>query len=233
MDARLLGWGLRVWALLQVYAAGLWIIGPFGAGDGGLSRTLLPEWLSQPLSYGLQGLTVGPITGVVLTAPNANPQVADLGLHLSGNQGAETLSSTFGDINLNATAQFSVLSGGQGWAWVALHAVPLLLMAALWWLLAKAAIQSGSATVFTTPNARLLSIAGIVLSLGSIALSALTRWFYTWIASTSQIMDKVRIPDYSWHTVPWAAVVAGAALLVLGDVWRRGIAIEAELGGLV
>ena len=116
---------------------------------------------------------------------------------------------------------------------VALHVVPLLVMAALWWSLASVVRQGRSEDVFTPVNAGRLTLAGIVIAVGA-PLVALATWgLHRWIVATSQLADRVVVPGFGVESVPWTSVAAGVALLVLGSVWRRGVSIEKDLVGLV
>lgn len=144
-----------------------------------------------------------------------------------------TAEAAFGDINPGWSVQFSVMTTPQNWLWVALHVLPLLAMAALWWSLARVVAQSGGESVFTVRNARRLTLAGGVVLVGAPILSLLTWAFHNWVADSSQIASRVEVPDFGLDQMPWTAMAAGFALLVLGRVWRRGAALEDDLGGLV
>jgi len=226
-----LGWGLRLWASVQVAVAALWIIGPYGTGH--FYGAHLPHGLFVVLGRTLlDGLFTGPIVGARLTEPGVSDRIFQLSADLTGYQGEE-VKGAFGDVNLGWSVQFLSLTTTQGFLWVALHVLPLLTMAALWWTLARVVTQSRRETVFVPANARRLAWAGWVVLLGAPLLSLITWRFHTWVADSSQIADRIAVPGYSWGHLPWTAMAAGFALVVLGRVWRRGSAIESELGGLV
>jgi hypothetical protein len=149
------------------------------------------------------------------------------------NYNEQPVNGVFGDINLGWTVQFTSLTPWQQMAFLALHVGPLLVMAALWWSLASVVRQSRSENVFTHTNARRLTAAGIVIAVGA-ALGALLTWgLHHWIVATSQLADRVIVPSFGVESMPWTAMTAGVALLVLGRVWRRGVAIQQDLAGLV
>jgi Protein of unknown function (DUF2975) len=228
---RVLGWGLRLWALVQVAVAALWIVGPYGAGffSGGHLPHGVYVVLSQTL---LAGLFTGPTLGARLTEPGVTDKLLALSTDLTGYHGEE-VRGAFGDINLGWSVQFVSLTTAQGLAWVALHVLPLLTMAVLWWALAHVVTQSRRETVFTPANARRLAWAGWAVLAGAPLLSVITWRFQHWVADSSQIARRIEVPAYSWSHLPWTAIAAGFALVVLGQVWRRGSRIENELGGLV
>lgn len=225
-----LGWGLRVWALVQVAAAALWVLGPYGAS---VYHGQLPDVVYQLVGTTLlEGLFVGPIIAAGLTDPGAVEKLSHVTADLAGPQ-PMTSAGAYGDILPGWSVQFATMTGGQNWSWVALHVLPLLVMAALWWYLARMVAQSASASVFTVSNARRLTMAGSVVLLGAPVVSLLTWAFHNWVADSSQIASRIEVPTFGLADMPWTAMAAGFALLMLGQVWRRGVAMANDLGGLV
>jgi len=180
----------------------------------------------------LADLLTGPVFAADLAEDSARTAVMELGLRLT-NYDEQPMDRPFGDINLGWRVQFTSMTEGQQLIFVALHVVSLLVMAVLWWSLASVVRQSRSESVFTHANARRLSLAGIVIAAGA-PLQALATWaLHRWIVATSQLADRVVVPGFGIDSVPWTAVAAGLALLVLGSIWRRGVSIEKDLAGLV
>lgn len=230
--SRLLELALRTWAVLLVLAAVLWVLGPYGVGLVWGSH--LMRWPFEPFLHDgpLEGLLTGPIFAADLAEDAARTEVFELGQRLT-NYDEQPMTGPFGDINLGWSVQFTSMSWWQQMVFVALHVVPLLVMAALWWSLASVVRQSRSENVFTHANARRLTAAGIVIVVGA-PLVALATWgLHRWIVATSQLADRVVVPRFGVESLPWTAIAAGVALLVLGNVWRRGVAIQQDLVGLV
>ncbi len=230
--SRVLEWGLRLWAGVLSLGAALWVLGPYGVGW--LAGMELMRWPFRPLMFGgpLEGLLTGPVFAADLAEDSARTQVAELGAELT-NYDYQPASGAFGDITLGWSVQFTSMTGPQQWVFVALHVSPLLVMAALWWSLASVIRQSRCETVFTLANARRLSVAGAVVALGG-PLVALATWLlHRSIVASSQLEGRVVVPPFGIDSVPWTAVAAGVALLVLGSVWRRGATIERDMVGLV
>ncbi len=230
--SRVLEWALRIWAGLLVVAAALGVLGPYGAGI--VYGSHLMRWPFEPFLHDgpLEGLLTGPVFAADLAEESARTAVLELGQELTGH-GGEPVEGAFGDINLGWSVQFTSMNFAQQTAFVTLHLVPLLVMAGLWWSLASVVRQSRSESVFTRANARRLTLAGLVIAIGAPLLSLATWALHRWIVSTSQLADRVVVPGFGIGFVPWTAVAAGLALVVLGTVWRRGVLIQQDLAGLV
>jgi hypothetical protein len=229
--ARALGWVLRAWAVVQLAVAALWMFGPYGAGL--FFGSHLPHGLYVLLRQSLlTGLFTGPVVAARLTEPGVSGRLSQLSADLTGYHGEE-VKGAFGDVNLGWSVQFLSLTKPQGYVWVALHVVPLLAMAVLWWSLARVVTHSRREVAFTAGNARWLGWAGWAVLLGAPVLSLLTWRFHLWVAGSSQIADRIDLPGYSVSRLPWTVMAAGLVLVVLGEVWRHGAEIEDEVGGLV
>lgn len=230
--SRLLELGLRAWALVLLIAAALWVLGPYGAGYL-FYRDELMRWPLMSSRGGLlDGWATGPIFGAYLTEESARDTVSALNEQLTAYDGGPVAGS-FGDINGGWSVQFSILTWWQNVAFTALKVVPLLVMAALWWSLASVVRQSRTESVFTQANARLLSLAGLVIAAGAPLLTLATWAFRRWVVASSQLAGRVEVPELGVESVPWTAVAAGVALLVLGSVWRRGVTLQRDVEGLV
>ena len=225
-----LEWLRELRSVALVPSAGLWLLP--------LSWT---TWIPDPVRGFLMwhfGPTDGLFTGTVFGAyftddtleriEAAVPQDLMLSAHEANNLGFQNQ----GDLNIGWSVQFFP-SGVQGMAHVGLHVVPLLVMAILWWWLAGAVAQSRHEEVFTLSNARRLAAAGVVIALGA-PMVALGAWLLNrWILETSQFADRADVPAFGLAALPWSAVAAGLALVVLGSIWRKGAVKERELAGLV
>jgi hypothetical protein len=230
MTSRVLEWVLRTWAALLAVGAGLWVLGPHGAGF--VSGSNLQD-VPDVLVHGpLEGLLTGPVFGARLLDPDASRLTGQLSERLTAYDGGEVLGS-HGDVVLGWRLQFTGLTEPQELVFVALHVVPLLVMAALWWRLAGVLRQSRSEDVFTPGNATLLRGAGLVVLLGSPVLTLATWIFRRWVVSTSQLADLASVPGLGVAWFAWPTIAAGLALLALGATWARGVRLQQDVEGLV
>jgi hypothetical protein len=227
---RLLEWLLRIWSGVLVLSACLWLV---------------PDnwtvWIPGPVRQFLIwqfGPTDGVFTGVRMGAYFTDDTVSRIqdslprDMVLSADQANGLGVQNQGDVNIGWSLQFFP-TGLQGAAHVALHVLPLLIMAMLWWWLAGAVAQSRHEEVFTLDNARRLLAAGVVIALGAPVVAFSTWLLNRWILATSQFADRAEVPVFGLTAIPWSVVAAGLALIVLGSVWRKGAVKERELAGLV
>lgn len=118
---------------------------------------------------------------------------------------------------------------GQRWAWVTVRALPALAGALGLWILAALVRSAGAGDPFTRRNVRRLTqltalvlVAGIVGDWGREAVRL-------WLLETSDLAgDLVADARFSWWWLGVAAVLG-----VITAVWRRGVAMRADLEGLV
>lgn len=227
---RLLEWLLRIWAGVLVLSACLWLV-PVNW------TTWIPDAVRRFLITHF-GPTDGVFTGVRMGAYFTDDTMSRIqttlprDMMLSADQANGLGVQNQGDVNIGWSLQFFP-TGLQGASHVALHVVPLLVMAVLWWWLAGAVAQSRQDEVFTLANARRLMVAGVVIALGAPVLAFGTWLLNRWILDTSQFADRAQVPVFGLAAIPWGAVAAGLALMVLGSVWRKGAVKERELAGLV
>lgn len=228
--SRLLELLLKVWSGVLVVSAVLWVM-----------PNSVRHWIAE-LSGGFLRSQFGPTDGLysgirmgayftdgtVDRLFDAMPQGMMLAAHEANGLGFRNQ----GDVNIGWSLQFFP----HGWQQVVhagLHVIPLLVMAVLWWWLATAVAQSRRREVFTLASARKLTIAGTVIVLGGPLLALATWVLHRWVLETSQFGARAEIPAFGFSAVPWGAVAAGLALMVLGTVWRKGAVKERELAGLV
>ncbi|WP_413452931.1 hypothetical protein AA0Y32_08200 [Georgenia phoenicis] len=228
--SRLLELVLKVWSGVLVASALLWVL-PSGVKhwiaelSGGFLRSQF-----GPTDGLYSGLRMGAYftDGTVDRLLDAMPQDMMLAAHEANGLGIRNQ----GDVNIGWSLQF-FSSGWQYVAHAALHVVPLVVMAVLWWWLATAVAQSRHREVFTLASARRLTISGGVIALGAPVLAIATWLLHRWVLETSQFAARAEIPAFGIAAVPWGAVAAGLALVVLGTVWHKGAVKERELAGLV
>lgn len=117
----------------------------------------------------------------------------------------------------------------QRWSWVAVRAIPSLATALALWLLANVVRSVGKGDPFTTKNhRRLIWITGCALITGVIGSwgAALVR---LWLLETTDAKSLVSTgTEISFNFLAVVLVLA-----VITEVWRRGVAMRADLAGLV
>lgn len=223
--------GLRVAAVLSFAVAILWIVGLNGLGLVYLadvpaaaeevvlgSRTLM-DW-SQP-----------PSSGALFT--DREDVEALFAAHQSIGSTASAASVGYADVTLSTGIQLTDPSLAQSASWAALNAATFLGIAWMWWTLGSLVRSGRGDSPFTRGNARRLARIGGLLLVGGLAASV-TRWaLLSWMIESSAFADRVVTPSYGITDMPWGTLAVGAAVLVLSQVWQRGLVMADELEGLV
>jgi len=124
-----------------------------------------------------------------------------------------------------ATVQRLTFVGVQlaGYAGIAFIAVTL----------ARLVAESRGESPFSLRNTNRLRRIGVLVLAGAPLLS-IGHWaIERWIVEDSSMGDRVSVYPYHWSSLPWWSMLVGAAVLVLADVWRRGVRMAADVEGLV
>ena len=230
--SRVLEWGLRAWALVLVGFAALWAIGPYGVGLLEYNEAVQRVYVLMGYGGPLDGWATGPVFEAEPRDEQFFASLAEANRYLIDSSGLAAV-QTRGDVGLSYSVRFITLTPAQQILFLSLNLLPLLVLAALWWTLAGVLKQSRSESVFTSANARLLSGAGAVIAAGAVLLE-LARWsLQRWLLSGDGPSGTFEVVPLGVYTVPWPAVATGVAFMVLGRVWRRGVAMEKDLAGLV
>lgn len=218
---------IRAWSAVLVASAVIWIV-PVGSW-------WVPRWLRDWLVLGGFPPLDGRWTGARFGASFTDDTIAQIHEALPGGLAlsADRADGVRVPLDLNLDWYVQATSVLEAPLWIALNVVPLLVMAVLWWWLAGVVAQSRREAVFTTANASRLTLAGAVIAVGAPALQV-AHWLYDrHLLDGSQFADRAVLPGLDLLALPWGAVSLGAALVVLGAVWRKGAAKEHDLAGLV
>lgn len=227
--------GLWLAAGLAVLLALLWTVGLSGTGWVDLGD--LPGSTAEVAlrSETLWSWSQPPRTGALFTDPGDQELIFSTTNALSdlGPDGSGLAPRGYADPTLGTGLSFTDASWGQHGAWAALHAATWLGLAGIAVTLATLVRSSRTATPFTARNAtRLTRLAGVLIVGG--LLVSVGRWaLLAWMTATSSVADRVEGPSYDLLSVPWGTIAAGAGLLVLAGVWRRGVVMARDLEGLV
>ena len=220
---------LRLAAGICVLLAALWVLGYNGAGV--VSADLLGSADDLVTAPELRSWGAMPSAPVYLTERDDVDVLYGVTRHLGAmNGGIEP--DGYAEVMFAPRPQFFVPTAGERWAYVAVHALTWLGLAAVAWLLAGVARLRGG-TPFTAVNARRLAAAGGLLAAGSIVSSIGVHLVLGRMIGSSTVDDRVETIGYDFFSLPWGAIAAGGALLAVAHVWRRGVALEADVKDLV
>lgn len=221
---------LRLAAVVSVAMAALWVLGYNGTGvvssglPGGAERLVTSPELT---SWGAL-----PSTNAVLRDRADIDQLYDVTRQL-GAMDAGVEPEGYAEVMLGPHVQLFAPSAGERWLYVAVHVATWLGIAVLWWLLAGVARSAGRESPFTVENAHRLTVAGALLMVGSVVSSIATYLVLGRLLASSTVVERVDHVGYDLFLLPWGSIAAGAALLAIARVWRRGVTLETDVKGLV
>ena len=220
---------LRLVAIACVAMAALWVLGyngahiidpDFAAGtDDLVTAPSLRSWGALPSA---------PIS---LSDREDNDALYDVSRDLGAMDGGIEPRG-YAEVSFGPRLQFFTPPAGERWAYVIIHAATWLGIAAVAWLLAGVARRRGGSP-FTSSNARRLALAGGVLGIGSIVSSIGQHLVLGRMIASSTVAVRVDQISYDLFSLPWGGIASGGALLAIAHVWRRGVALEEDVKGLV
>lgn len=207
-------------------------LGPSGASLLGLGS--VPE--SQRLlgSPALSAWAAPPSSPVdVVDADESGPLVDPVVDRIVASSDLGVAPVGYADAYFPVHLQHLELPRSQRTTFLALNLATWLVLAVVWWWLAKVVSSSRLRSPFTGANARRLTMVGGVL----LAVSLLRSWaqhsVQRWMVDTSTLADTVDAVPYGIFQLPWGAMAVGAGVLAVAFVWRRGVAMADDLEGLV
>jgi len=101
--------------------------------------------------------------------------------------------------------------------------------------LARVVSDSRGESPFSLRNVGRLRRIGLLVLIGA-PLASYAHWAVErWMLDSSSMGDQVSLyrDSYHWSSLPWWSMLVGAAVLVLADVWRRGVRMADDVEGLV
>lgn len=223
-------WLLRFAAAGSVVMAILWVIGPNG------TEVVTPD--DVPGSEQVLGTYTLSRWSAIPSAPVRPTNTADVDAlyELKVALGAienGTAPDGYAEVTFGTGLQIVEPATGQRWAYVTLNAGAWLVIGVFWWLLAGITRTVDRRSPFTKANARRLSVVGALLLVGSVVYSIAEHLVLARMVETSTLHEKVDPLDYNFYSLPWATIAAGVVALAIGQVWRRGVRLEADVRGLV
>lgn len=231
---RLVEAGLWAVAALCGFWSTLWVLGANGAGWIGYGD--LPRWLDPITIYGSASQwTANPSVRVQL---GGGDEVSVLDFYVA------RLNDGFPDDGRVPAHWGELLPGPsvvQVWDLTALQQISYLLLQLAGFALvgfvaltlARVVADSRRESPFTERNVRRLRRIGVLVVAGA-PLASVAHWGVgRWFVESSSMADRVSVPSYHWSSLPWWAMLVGAAVLVLAGVWRRGVRMANDVEGLV
>jgi len=218
-------------AAVSVFWAGLWVVGTNGLQLVALGQ--LPHWLDPVTLYGANGQwTAKPSVPVRLDLADTD----GIREYFVGLNAAD-----FG----NVPAQFGSIVPGASrvavWDADRLQRISYLLLEvavflAVAWIavtLARLVADSRGESPFRQRNVARLRQIGLLLLVGAPAASFAHWACERWMVESSSVGDRVTVYGYGLSALPIWTMCVGGAVLVLADVWRRGVQMAEDVRGLV
>lgn len=225
--------GLWLVAIACGFWATLWILGANGFDR--IRYDTVPRWLDPVSLYGANGQWISrPAPSVSLLGADQQ-QVSDVYVQLSdpGGPAPQTFPAHFASFLPETRVWLQGVATTQRLCYLALHLVVYVAVAVIAVALARLVAASRAQTPFTTANARTLQLIGLVVLVGS-PLASLAEWAtLRWMVASSSVADQVDFRDYGLSSLPLWTMLVGAAVLVLADVWKRGVQMAEDVRGLV
>jgi hypothetical protein len=213
--------GLWLVAAACAFWSTLWVLGPNGVGR--LHYGQVPRWLDPLSVYGANGQA--------LALPSVPVRVADHEHVLVG--GSYPFPRNYAAIFTSDTAVLQGLTTFQQVCYVGLHVLSCVAVGFIAITLARLVADSRGESPFRLGNVARLRRIGVVLLLGAPIASFATWASERWLVESSSMGDKLSTDGYRWSSLPWWTMLVGAAVLVLADVWKRGVQMAEDVRGLV
>jgi hypothetical protein len=225
--------GLWFVAAASAFWATLWILGYNGFGR--VAYGTIPSWLEPISMFG---------SHVQWTAVPSVPVTVDRSVVDSILKGYSQVSD-MPDANGVPPAHYGELLPGasrlavwdptttQRVAFVGLHVATYLAVIFIAITLARLVADSRGESPFAARNVARLRRIGLLVLVGA-PLASFVNWLVIrWMVESSSMGDEVGVYGYRLSSVPIWTILVGAAVLVLADVWRRGVRMADDVEGLV
>lgn len=225
---KLVAWGGRALALLSLLVSLVWMLGP--AGTNTVFDRHVPEVVGEAarrINYPSFALPSSPFLPAEGFSYRDVPGVKVSGESFSGLAVPGTT-----EVVSAPSASFLAPSTTQHIGWSLVHALPSFLLALVWWSIAGIASRSVASSPFTERNGRSLARLGGALVLAALVQSLAGYGIRRWMLETSTIGDVTTFP-FSVRYLPWTTLAFGCGVIALSVVWRRGVALEKDVEGLV
>lgn len=233
MKSRIVEAGLWLVAAACAFWSALWVAGVNGFAQIGYGD--LPGWLQPVMPYrSTLQWAARPTVAVRLGSDDFNG-VFDKFVQLNGYPDSHGhVPARWGEILPGASVvQVQDPSHAQRIGYVVLQIAVFAAVAFIAITLARLVADSRGDSPFRLVNVRRLQRIGVLLLVGAPVASS-TQWAWErWMVESSSVGDRVTTYGYRWSSLPLWTMLVGAAVLVLADVWRRGVRMAEDVRGLV
>lgn len=232
-STRIVEGSLYLVAALSAFWAALWLAGVNGFGWLALGN--LPRWLDPVTLYGTNAQWAA--NPSVLVQLDSRTSEGVLRAYDALNTAPDALGRVpthWGEISSGpSSVQLWDLSATQQVSYLLLQLAVFAAIGFVAVTLARLVADSRTETPFTPLNVSRLRRIGLLLLAGA-PVASVAHWACVrWMVESSSVGDQIKTFDYGLSSLPWWTVVVGAAVLVLADVWRRGVQMAADVSGLV
>lgn len=225
--------GLWLVAAVSAFWAALWVLGTNGLQLIGLDD--LPHWLNPVTLYGAHGQWTSRPAVPVRLDDNDFSDLFQFFVHLNGAPDQHgSVPPHWGELLPGASVvQLWDASLLQRVTYLLLEETVFVTVAVVALTLARLVADSRLESPFTLRNVRRLQAIGGLLVAGA-PLASFAHWACErWMVESSSAGDRVTVYGYGLSSLPVWTMLIGAAVLVLADVWRRGVRMADDVRGLV
>lgn len=209
----------------------LWVLGANGFGT--LRYDTVPRWLDPVSLYGTNGMWVAhPVPSVVLSSADQE-RIGEVYAALSDPTVPGAFPAHYASLVPDSRVFLQQITTGQRLTYLLLHVLSYLALAFVAVTLARLVTSARAGSPFTHVNAGRLRRIGLVLLVGAPVASFLEWLVLRWMVESSSLSSRVDLYGYRLSSLPLWTMLVGAAVLVLGDVWRRGVRMAEDVRGLV
>jgi hypothetical protein len=230
---RIVELGLWLVAVASAFWATLWVLGANGFGR--LRYESIPRWLDPVSVYGANAQWIARPSPSVRLLGADHQRVFDLYAGLSEPTGPapKAFPANYASIVADDHVYLQGITTTQRICYLALHLLVYVAVALIAVGLARLVAASRAETPFTTRNARILQGVGVLVLVGAPLVSFAEWATLRWMVTSSSLADRTAFRDYGFASLPFWTMLVGASVLVLADVWKRGVAMADDVRGLV
>jgi hypothetical protein len=225
--------GLWLVAVACAFWATLWVLGANGFDR--LRYDSVPRWLDPLSLYGANAQWVSRPSPSIRLAGTDQHRVSDLYAQLSSLPvpALHTFPANYASLVPEDHVFLQGITTTQRLSYLALHLAVYVVVALIAVALARLVATSVAETPFIARNARTLQVIGLVLVIGA-PLASVAEWAtLRWMVTSSSVSDRVSFGDYELSSLPLWTMLVGAGVMVLADVWKRGVQMADDVRGLV
>jgi hypothetical protein len=218
-------------AAASAFWSTLWVLGTNGLQV--LARGQLPHWLVEVSLYGANAQwTAKPSVPVRLDFTDTD-RIREYFVALNGVDFAHVPAHFASIAPGSSRVLVADASHLQEISYLALEIAGFVGVAFIALTLARLVADSRGESPFVLRNVTRLRRIGLLLLVGA-PLASFAHWACErWMVESSSVGDRVTVHGYGLSSLPLWTMLVGAAVLVLADVWNRGVQMADDVRGLV